>query len=85
MGCSCKNDLKKFEKYTDDKIELEMNDVWYNKILQSIFQFCFGIIAGSIIIILLIPLLVYVIGCLLIGKQPYVRLFNINKLFSKKK
>jgi hypothetical protein len=85
MGCACKNDLKKFEKYADGKIELEDNETLLGKIFQMILQFCFGIVAGAVIIIAVIPLLVYIIGCLLIGKQPFVKLFNIKKIFSKKK
>lgn len=85
MGCACKNDLKKFEKYADGKIELDDNSKWYSKIFQMILQFCFGVVAGAVIIIAVIPLLVYIIGCLLIGKQPFVKLFNIKKIFSKKK
>lgn len=85
MGCACKNDLKKFEKYADGKIELEDNGSWYGKIIQALLQFCFGIVCGAVIIITVIPLLVYIIGCLLIGKQPFVKLINIKKIFSKKK
>ena len=66
MGCACKKDLKKFEKYADGKIELDNNDNWYGKIIQMILQFCFGVCAGAVIIIIIIPLLVYRIGCLLI-------------------
>lgn len=85
MGCACKNDLKKFEKYADGKIELEDNKTWYGRIFQVLLQFCFGIVMGAAIIIVVIPLLIYIIGCLLIGKQPFVKLINIKKIFSKKK
>ena len=85
MGCACKNDLKKFEKYADGKIVLEDNSTWHSKVFQAILQFGFGIVAGAVVIITVVPLLVYVIGCLLIGKQPFVKLINIKKIFSKKK
>lgn len=85
MGCACKKDLKKFEKYADGKIILDNNTTWYSKIIQAILQFGFGIIAGAVVIVAVVPLLVYIIGCLLIGKQPFVRLINIKKIFSKKK
>lgn len=85
MGCACKKELKRFEKYTNDAVENEVKINLLDKLLQMLMQFCFGIVAGAVIIITVLPLLIYVIGCLLIGKQPYIKLFNIKKLFSKKK
>ena len=85
MACACKKELKKFEKYSDDTIEKEEDENPFSKVLRFLGQFCFGIVAGAVILITVIPLLIYIIGCLLIGKQPFVKLINIKKIFTKKK
>lgn len=80
MACNCK---KKYdlisEKYADEKGEDEEKEGFLFKFFKIIFQIIFGIIVGCILIVMVIPLLVFVIFCLVTGTQPHIRIYNIRK------
>lgn len=84
MGCNCKKTYDKMEKYSDG-YNPEYNDdsesLMY-KILKIFSQILFGIFAGSIVIIIIIPMIAYLIVCLIIGKEPS---FNLSKISKHKK
>lgn len=84
MGCACKNKIKNIEKYSDDFSMVKEKPNFLKRIFQAILQMLFGIFVGAIIIVATIPLLIYIIGCIMFGKQATIML-NIKKLFSKKK
>jgi hypothetical protein len=44
----------------------------------------FGIICGGIIIVMIIPMLIYIILCLMFGKEATFRLNNLNKYLEKR-
>ena len=53
----------------------------FSRIFQILMQLCFGIFCGAVIIIMVVPMLLYIIGCLITGKEAH---FNIRN-FSKRK
>lgn len=81
MGCNCKNKYKGFEKLayggksTDEKKKFN----WFEKILKVLLQIGFGILSGAVIIIMIVPMLVYIIGCLILGKEAHFNIKNITK------
>ncbi len=89
MGCNCgKNKINKIaEKYGDEGTitEKEVNPLLKipQNILRFVLQFAFGLLCGAIIIVMLIPMLIYIILCMMFGKQPTIKLKNINKAFGK--
>ena len=79
MGCNCKKTIDNINvKYGDGgKVDRKTNP--FVKILQFILQIAFGILCGAIIIVLAIPMLAYIIFCMMFGKQPSFRIKNLNK------
>ena len=89
MGCNCKKTYDKVKKYADNREQLEqeeneINQNIVNKVARFITQFFFGIISSCLFIIISIPLTLYIIGCILLGKQPYIRIKDPKKIFKKK-
>ncbi len=85
MGCNCKNKYKSFEEIADgngDEIDAKKEKLNFPmKILQIFMQLIFGIFCSVVIIIMIVPMLLYIIGCLITGKQAQFKL----KKFGKKK
>ena len=79
MACNCKK-AAQLRKLDDDYTPSDDKFNFFEKISAVIAQAFFGIIAGTLLIIGFIPALLYVIGCMIIGKEP---VFTIKK-FSKK-
>lgn len=79
MGCNCKKTYDKMVKYsdgyTDEKTGVSSTLL---KVTNKIAQFFFGILVGGIVIVMIVPIVVFLIGCLIVGKEP-----NFN--FTKKK
>ena len=44
----------------------------------------FGIIAAFVFIIVVIPLVLYITGCIITGTDPTVKIINPNNIFKKK-
>lgn len=89
MGCNCKKTYDKVKKYADNREQLEqeeneINQNIVNKIARFINQILLGIISSCLFIIISIPLTLYIIGCILLGKQPYIRIKDPKKIFKKK-
>lgn len=84
MGCACKNKIKSIEKYSEDNKDIQEDINIIMKVLQLCFQMFFGIFIGVIIVLVTIPLLIYIIGCIMLGKQPTVMLKRKNLFFFKK-
>lgn len=85
MACNCKKQIDRInEKYGDgDNTEVKLNPLL--RILQFILQIGFGILCGAIIIVMIVPMLIYVIFCMMFGKQPGFRIIDFNKRLNKKK
>lgn len=89
MGCNCKKTYDNVKKYADNREQLEqeeneINQNIVNKIARFITQILLGIISSCLFIIISIPLTLYIIGCILLGKQPYIRIKDPKKFFKKK-
>jgi F0F1-type ATP synthase assembly protein I len=84
MSCNCKNKAKKMERYSEDTMNGDTKKIKnpFLKILEILLQICFGIFCGIVIIIMIVPMLLYIIGCLITGKEAH---FNIRNIFKKKK
>ena len=89
MGCHCKKTYDKVKKFADNKEQLEqkeneINQNIVNKMARFIMQIFAGIIASCLFIIVVIPITIYIIGCILLGKQPSVIIKNPKNIFKKK-
>lgn len=82
MACNCKNKYKKMEKYADSGSSQVNNEKKLNpfmKIMQILLQLCFGIFCGIVIIIMIVPMLIYIIGCLITGKEAHFKIKDFSK------
>lgn len=83
MACNCKKQLDHInEKYGDggkdsDKVNPFM------KVIEFIAQIVFGIFCGAIIIVMIIPMLIYIIFCIMFGRQASFRIKHLNKFWKK--
>lgn len=92
MGCNCKKTYKKMSEYADNKEEIKASEgkgltisSAFRSIGLAISQFVLGLIAIALMLVFVIPLLLYVMFCLLFGKEPSVRIIDINKRLKKNK
>lgn len=85
MGCNCgKNKIKQInEKYGDGNDETRKANPLV-KIFEFIMQIAFGILCGAIIIVMIVPMLIYIIFCLMFGKEASFRIKNLNKYWNNK-
>ena len=83
MACNCKKTVDNINaKYGDGKkVDKKTNP--FMKILQFIMQIAFGILCGAIIIVMIVPMLVYIIICIMFGKQPSFKIKNISNYVDK--
>ena len=66
MGCNCKNKVDAInQKYGDGGKSENTKVNPLLKILEIIMQIGFGIICGAIIIVMIVPMLVYIIFCII--------------------
>ena len=79
MGCACKNKAKQIEKISEGYNTPEEKHGIFYKILKFILQLGFGVLASAIIIVLIVPILLYVFICLMLGKQVNFNLKNFRK------
>lgn len=59
--------------YTGEKTDVSSTLL---KVVNKIAQFFFGILVGGIVIVMIVPIVLYLIGCLMVGKEPK---FNFTK------
>ena len=83
MGCNCgKNKINAInEKYGDSDNTKKTN--LFMKILEFITQVCFGILCGVIIIVMIVPMLIYIIFCLMFGKEANFRIKDFSRFLNK--
>lgn len=81
MGCNCKaqNDFKKIsDKYGDKAAEINnnRNKMSFKGVFQTFLNVILSIITGILscvlFIIMAIPMIIYVMGFILVGKEPVV-------------
>ncbi len=84
MGCNCKNKVDAINEKLGDGGRTENNKTNpLLKILEIITQIGLGIVCGAIIIVMIVPMLIYVIFCIMFGKQANFRIKDYNKLLNK--
>lgn len=83
MGCNCKNKIDAINKNLGDGGEENKKTNPLMKILEFIMQIGFGILCGAIIIVMIVPMLIYIIFCLMFGKQANIRIKDVNKFLNK--
>lgn len=81
MGCNCKKTFDKMEKYSDDynPEEVKNKDNIFIKIITYILQIGFGILIGCISICILPFLIMWFVICIILRKEPSLRLKNYTK------
>lgn len=85
MACNCKGKeiVKKIEKYSDFQPETKRSGTKWLKyaeaIVERVLTILFGLLMGVLFIVITIPTLVYVGGCVIFGIEPHI---NIDKLKS---
>lgn len=85
MGCNCgKKNLSNISKYTDDGRDFNENKGLLSKVIEFTLQIMFGILMAAIFIIMAIPMIVYVVFCLIFNLTPSVRLKDFRKLFNNR-
>jgi hypothetical protein len=84
MGCNCgKKNLNRISKYTDDGQDFNEDGGIIVKAVQGMVQIMFGILMAIIFIVMAVPMIAYVIFCLVFNLTPSVRLRDFRKLFNK--
>lgn len=92
MGCNCKKTYHKMSEYADNREEIEAArqqakglsiSSAFKSIGLGISQFVFGLIAIVVMLVFVVPLLLYVMFCLLFGKEPSIRIIDLNKRLRK--
>lgn len=76
VSCNCKNRVK--PKYADGGELAVMPDAksGIGKIFRFLFQIVFGVFCFAVIIIAVIPFMLYLLVCLMLGKEARMTLFN---------
>ena len=84
MGCNCKNNTKAYESVSDEPIVEERKNV-FEVIFKFVAQFLFGILCGVVVLLVIVPLLLYIIACMMFGKQANVDMTWLRKVVGRKK
>lgn len=84
MGCNCgKKNLSNISKYTDDGKDFNEDNGIIVKATQFLIQLMFGILMAIIFIVMAVPMILYVVFCLIFNLTPSLRLRDFRKLFNK--
>ena len=81
MGCNCKKQVNFINQKFGDGQQQKVTPL--QKILNFFAQIFFGILCAVIIIIMAIPMLIYIIICVIFGKQANFKVKNLNKYLNK--
>ena len=89
MGCNCKKRYNQLKGISDNKEELEqeeneLNQGIINSVAGWVSQFIFGIITICVFIVVIVPLTIYIIVCIILGKEPSDRIRNPKNIFRQK-
>jgi len=83
MGCNCKNKVDAINKMYGDGDNMDKKTNPFIKILEFIARIIFGILCGAIIIVMAVPMLIYVILCIMFGRQANFRIKDVSKYLNK--
>ena len=85
MGCNCgKNKIREINQKYGDGNDGDKKVSPLAKILDFMMQIVFGILCGAIIIVMVIPMLIYIVFCLMFGKDASFRIRNLDKYWNNK-
>lgn len=83
MACNCK---KKFdlidEKYGDGNNDEGKKSI-LTKIAEFMLQLLFGAFCGVAIVVLIVPMIIYLIFCIMFGRDAKFKIKNLNKYMNK--
>ena len=81
MGCNCKKTFNKMEKYSDNynPEEIKNENNIFIKIITYILQIGFGILVGCISICILPIVILWLVICIILHREPSIRIKNNNK------
>lgn len=83
MGCNCKNKIEAINKNLGDGGN---ENKFFNpllKIIAFVSRIAFGILCGAIIIVMIVPMLIYVILCIMFGRDANFKIKDITKYLNK--
>lgn len=81
MACNCKKKYDVFKKYSDNPSDdVEKNNIFW-KILLFFCRIFLGILLAPLIIVIMLMLVFYVIGCIIVDVDPTI---NLKIPFKKK-
>lgn len=88
MGCNCKKTYNTMKKYSDDaSSEVQQSENMISKIFRAIIKILIVLIVGilclMVFIVMGVPLIVYIIICNILGKEPVFDLGKFIKLSKK--
>lgn len=78
MGCNCKKTYENMSKYADggESVKERKKFNIFSKLFLFLLQICFGFLCSVVIIIMIVPMLLYIIGCLITGREAK---FNLRR------
>lgn len=87
MACNCKKRINAIDKKYGDGGNSEENEKLNPilRVIQFIAQIFFGLLCGAIVIVLIVPMIIYIILCLMFGREAKVRLINPKKILRNNK
>jgi hypothetical protein len=84
MGCACKNKIKNIEKYADEgSVSVESKGGFLEKFWEILMRMALGILCGVVIIVVSVPLIIYLIICMMFGKGMHINLNKVRELKEK--
>lgn len=83
MGCSCKNKVEAINKNLGEGGDDKKIFNPLLKIIEFVSRIAFGILCGVIIIVMIIPMLIYVILCIMFGRDANFKIKDITKFLNK--
>ena len=85
MGCNCKNKVNAINSKYGDGAEGTSSDTGLlMRIMVFLSRICLGIICFAIIIVMFIPMLLYVVACIMFGKEANFKIRDYRSILNKK-
>lgn len=86
MSCNCKKKINVIDKKYGDVGNSSGEEKLRPLLMVILFitQILFGLLCGAIMIVLIVPMIIYIIICLMFGRETKIRLINPKKLLKKR-
>jgi len=82
MSCNCKQKFDKIDEMYGDGPTIINKKSPFVKLAEILAKVFFGMVCSIVIVLVAIPALLYVIFCLIIGKQPVFKIKRLDKFMS---